>query len=201
MKLQFFLSTALLLLSSMPGQADEEKVALAKAAELGCHRLERLISLPRENVPISYLNKFHSLAVTTLDPIANNGASFKVIMRQWPGADGKEAKVEIPLAADGKAIKGGQVVSPELESGNAFSWPVVDPVTLAENSLHILMKRGETEPKYKALVDSLSSVTVEPRTADQKAIVNLFSIDEKLKAHVVLDYDGSEEKAVIEILP
>lgn len=118
-------------------------VTLGKAAELACHRLEKLVSLGKAEE--SFITKFSSLQVTKLQPAKPADPSFKVTIAQHAGADGNSKQIEIMLDGNGKGIA--QTVKAGPDALNAPEWSDKDALTLVEHALHYIADSDEAEVK------------------------------------------------------
>jgi len=135
------------------GMAQAANVSLAKAAELGVHRVERLVTLKK--IDETYMSKFMSVAIEGLTQNAPTDPAFKVTAAQVPGPDGKQSKVEILLDGNGKALS--HTVKPGTDATAAPRWPDKDPVTLSENAMHVVLD-GANNPKLKPYFTGFKSL-------------------------------------------
>lgn len=135
--------------------AQAAKVSLAKAAELGAHRVERLVTLRK--VDETFLNKFQSIEVVALTQAVPSDPAFKVTVGQVPGPDGKQSTLEVLMDGAGKALSNS--VNMGTEAMTAPRWPEKDPVALTENALHVVLE-GIDDPKIKPYYTGFKSLTV-----------------------------------------
>lgn len=116
-------------------------VTLGKAAELACHRLEKLVALGKADE--TFITKFSSLQITALQPVKPTDPAFKVTILQYPGVDGNVNQADIMLDANGKGIA--QTVKFESEAVNAPEWSDKDALTLVEYALHYIADSDDVE--------------------------------------------------------
>jgi len=136
-----------LALSSTSSFAAE--VTIAKAAELGLHRIERLVTLKR--IEENFLNKFYAVKI---ERIATGPTRFRFRGFQSPGVGGNSRQVEILMDEKGKAGTHSVIDGPEA---SAPAWPQKDPVTLLENAFHYILDnpaRPELAPFLKATTEA-----------------------------------------------
>jgi len=147
-----FLLLAFSILMTGASSANAEQVSLAKAAELGCHRIERLVTLKR--IDAAFLEKFYGLKIEKLDSAE---AAFRFTGFQALAADGSSRRVEILMDANGKA-SAHQVT--DAAEGNSPAWPQTDPVTLMEYALHYVLENGATKPEVAPFFNNLIEGTL-----------------------------------------
>lgn len=186
--LQKFGTALIATMIALPAMAQD--ASNAKAAELACHRIERLVSLRK--ISADYLNKFYAFRIES----QASAPKFKFIGYQSPGADGKSNAIEILLDNKGKAI------SHTLAEGNssgAPAWPAKDPVTLMENALHYLLdnpSKPEVAPFFYALTEG-SMAQVE--SSGQKFAAFEFRSSATSKVlRIVLKLDGAMVSVKVE---
>lgn len=147
-----FLAVALSVLMS-GSLAFAEDVTIAKAAELGCHRIERLVDLGR--IDEAFLTKFSSLSIA-LD--STNGAKFKWTGLQNAGADGSANTIELMQDGTGKTIGNPNIIA-GAEAGSP-TWPDKDPVTLTETALHYILENGPSAANVAPFYNALTSAVI-----------------------------------------
>ncbi len=132
-----------------------EAVTISKAAELACHRIERLVTLKK--IDESYLTNFGTMAVTAQKQNQPTDPAFKVMVSLYPGADSKSAQLEILMDNQGKTLSFNVVQGPA--SINAPKWQDKDAVTLVENSLHYVLEGWQIlNPAVKPFYTDLKSL-------------------------------------------
>ena len=115
----------------------------AKVAELGLHRIERLVILKK--IEEGYQTKFKGISVQVLTPGTPADPSFQVNSTQWPAADASQKTLMLGLDATGKEIS--HAVAGALDPVAPPTWPAADAITIAENSLHWLEDKFGTDPR------------------------------------------------------
>lgn len=145
------ITLALIALFSYSALAQD--VTLARAAELGCHRIERLRDLGR--IDEAYVNKFQSLRI---EENSTGGGKFKFLAFQAPGSNGGAHQIELNLAGDGKVI--GNHKETRGTDGVAPQWPDKDPVTLTEIGLHFVLENGPINPEVAPFFNSLTEAVI-----------------------------------------
>src|SRR5574343_34783 len=96
------LSKVLLVIFCLNQVAFAEAVSLAKAAELACHRIERLVTLRK--IDEKFLNRFYSLEILALPQGGTSDPAFKILSSQFPGPDGNSNKIELFMDLNGKTL-------------------------------------------------------------------------------------------------
>ncbi len=146
---------------AVPAANAAEAVTLAKAAELTCHRIERLVTLRK--IPANFLNRLYSVEVRALPVAKPTDPVFHSVSSQVPGNTGQSQQLELFLDAAGKAMAiPGKTTDFNLiegpESEGAPVWPDKDPVTLTENSLHYVLDNFLKEPNLQPFYTGLASI-------------------------------------------
>lgn len=172
--------------------ADTVGVTLGKVAELGCHRLERLVTLGK--IDESFLTKLNSIQLTKLQPTKPTDPSFKVVVTQYSGADGTANQVDLMMDANGKGIA--QTLKTGADAQNAPVWNDKDAVSLVENSLHYIFE--STSSEIKPFVTGLTSLKLKQVKNDQgekAARVEMHSKDSAKTLEITMKEDGTVESA------
>ena len=133
--------------------AQAASISLAKAAELGVHRVERLVTLKKIEEP--FVGKFQSVEIEALSASKPTDPAFKVTVAQYAGPDGKQSRVEILLDGAGKALS--HTVIAGTEATSAPRWPEKDPVTITEAAMHVVLE-GKNDAKLKPYFDGFKSL-------------------------------------------
>ena len=126
-------------------QAQAAPIAVAKASELTCHRIERLVTLKK--IDETFMTKLHTVTIQILPQGSSADPYFKATASQYIGADGTMNQVDIFMDDQGKALS--YVVKPGAVAQAAPVWPDKDTVTLMENSLHYIIEEGPTNANVK----------------------------------------------------
>lgn len=180
----FVFSISLLPAAEMAG------ASLGKIAELGCHRLERLVTLGK--IEESFLTKINTLQVTKLDPKTPNEPSFKITVTQYPGADGSAKSVEMMMDKTGKGVS--QTIKEGASPLNAPVWSDKDSATLLEDSFHYILESNN--PDAKPFLSGLKIVTLKQVKNEQgqtMARVLMSSSDTSKILEINLKEDGTIE--------
>jgi len=187
--MKLFISALLALIAS-PALAQD--VTLARAAELGCHRIERLRDLGR--IHESYVNKFQSLRI---EENSSGGGKFKFTAFQAPGTNGSAHQIELNLAADGKVVGAHKEITGT--DGTSPLWPDKDPVTLTENGLHFVLENGpinaEIAPFFNALTEAF--ITQVQESGQTLARVQFKNSQSAKVLEVTLKTDGTVVSNVV----
>lgn len=169
--------------------AQAANIALAKAAELGSHRVERLVTLKR--IDEAFMSKFQSIGIEALTQNSAADPAFKVTASQVPGPDGSQSQVEILMDGAGKALS--HSVKLGTEAATAPRWPDKDPVTLTENAMHVVLD-GKNDPKFKVYYDGFKSIVLSQdrdESGQTIARAKMTSKDEIKALEVILKTDGT----------
>lgn len=138
------------------GAAD--KVSPAKAAELTCHRVERLVTLKK--IPEEFLTHVSSVEIQPLPGTKPLEPAFRSLTSLVPGSDGRARQLELFLDSAGKALDYRLVDGPAPV--RAPVWPDKDPVTLTENALHYVLDNITRLPELKPFHEAFVSIRLEP---------------------------------------
>lgn len=142
------------LMASVSAQA--APIALAKAAELTCHRIERLVTLKK--IDETFLTMLHTIVVQTVPQGSSADPYFKSTGSQYPGADGTLNQIDIFMDDQGKALS--HVVKPGAAAQGAPVWPDKDPITLMENSLHYVLENGPNDANIAPFYTGFSGLAL-----------------------------------------
>lgn len=186
---KFFLA---LTISAFTASTSFAAIGSAKIVELGCHRLERLVTLGKADE--TFLTKLQSLDLVILTPTKPTDPSFKVIASQYAGADGTTKQIEMMMDAAGKGIA--QIVKEGTESDSAPAWGDKDAVTLIEHSLHYVNDHASAQVELRPFQTGLKSLTLKQVTNDQGnkvARIEMSSTATTQKLEVNLNEEGSVE--------
>jgi hypothetical protein len=179
----------ILALGATTGLANAANVAPAKAAELGVHRIERLVTLKK--IDQAFMDKFSSLQIESLTQGSPADPAFKVTASQVAGPDGKRNQVEILMDGTGKALS--NTVKQGTDAVAAPRWSDKDPVSLTENAMHVILE-GATTPKLKPYFTGFTSVELtQDRDASGQTIARfkMRSKDSAAALEVLLKADGT----------
>ena len=132
-------------------------MTLAKAVELGCHRIERLVTLKK--IDESFLRNLGTMSVVPMTAAQPTDPSFKVVASQYPGADGTSMQLELLMDSQGKTLSSNVITG--SASASAPAWPDKDSVTLVENSLHYVLDGWQgVAPQVEPFYTDLKSLRI-----------------------------------------
>jgi hypothetical protein len=146
---------SLSLLFSGRANADPD-IFNAKAAELNCHRIEKLVILKK--IHEHFLSGFSTISLTTLQAPNPGDPKFKITSGIEPGPDGTVDKLEVTLDSIGKPLSFSVVAG--TPAALPTQWPDKDPVTLTENSLHFVLENYEKIPAIASYYTSLQQLKI-----------------------------------------
>ena len=165
-------------------------VSLAKAAELTCHRLERLAVLKK--IDGTFLTQLKSVEVQILAQANPADPYFKATASQYPGADGSINQVDVYMDDQGKSV------SSAVKSGSAAQgapiWPDKDAVTLTENSMHYVLDGWQTDPTLTVFYNGMTGLLLTQVVGPMGAVVSrseIHSKDTSQVLEVLLKADGT----------
>jgi hypothetical protein len=185
---------ALALTLSVPAHA--APIALSKAAELGLHRIERLVTLNK--IDRNFIDRFYGISAAKLTPGQPTDPAFKVSGIQVPGADGKSHQVDILMDAAGKALS--NAVINGSEPVNPPRWGSVDPLAISENSFHYLIDNGMAKPELKPFFTDFSTMAltqVQDAQGQPQALATIKSSASPKVLEIRLKLDGSVVSATV----
>ena len=132
-------------------------INLAKAVELGCHRIERLVTLKK--IDESFLRNIGTMSATAMTAAQPTDPSFKVVASQYPGSDGSSAQLEMLMDSQGKTLSFNVIAG--SAAANPPVWPDKDSVTLVENSLHYVLDGWQgVDPNVEPFYTGLKSLRI-----------------------------------------
>jgi hypothetical protein len=179
----------LLVVGAFLGRAEAfaHGVTLAKAAELGLHRVERLVILcnlgdpnqpvnipgqagydpsrckndpskPPKGVDPDYQNRLNDILVEAIPHVEEDEPSFRITVAQHPGMDGTQRKVVIVLDEEGRPLTNDVIAG--AAPSQPVMWPGKDPTTLSENALHYVQDAAAVNRDLIPFRDALVTMTV-----------------------------------------
>lgn len=160
-------------------------VTLAKAAELGLHRIERLVYLKRINV--SFQTVLKTLTVEAIAHEDEEQPSFKVTAFQHPAEDKTQKSIELIFNEEGRFLS--HTVKEGGDAKQPPTWPDKDVTSLSEVALHYVLEGVYTKPELKPYSETFSSFDVSQGTnavGDLVAVVDVRATanDPVLRIHV-----------------
>lgn len=175
------MSASALAHSETPGQA-----VIAKATELGVHRIERLVTLNRLD-PMFTSN----LQMLRAERVSDGAAVYKITAFTEPGADKQSSTLTLLSDNQGKVLShvAGAVVTPL----NPIAWPIKDALTLFEDALHFVLEGWVQHPEVKAFYLGLMTISLVAEKSGGQLVAH-FSVtsdDDPRTLHIFLNPDGS----------
>lgn len=142
-------------------------VSQAKIAELGLHRIERLVTLRK--IDPSFRDGLTTLKLAKLVQSKETDPLYRVIGQTTAPASGLRAEVEILMDAEGRVL---QAFATEGDAPlPAPVLPGTDPVTLAEAALHAILDGSETREELEPFESDLAEVTIAPLTDTESGAI------------------------------
>lgn len=175
----FVQSAAAEVSADAPIVAPAETIAIAKAAELAVHRIERLVTLKKIDPMFR-----DALVGLTAEVTAVSGASFKILGMTAPAVNGVNGRIELWLDAQGKTLSF-NVVSAVVPA-QPFPWPSKDASTLLEEGLHFVLEGWVTHAEVKAFETGLSSILLKPVTSAQGDLMAEFEVRSTLDSRLLM---------------
>lgn len=192
--MKFMKMTVALVLAMGLGGVAQAAVSSAKVAELGMHRLERLVELRK--IEDGFVDNFYALRLERLQAGSPGEAAFRFRGYQTQGTDGSSRQVAILIDESGKALSQ-EVI--EGSVGASPDWKQKDPVTLMEMALHHVIDgagNADIAPFAAALTEgSLSQVTLAPQGTVVRAVFKSSSSAKVLE--VLLKLNGAFIRAEV----
>jgi hypothetical protein len=136
--------------------AHAEAISPAKAAELGLHRIERLVTLKK--IDQNYIDFFSGISTQKLTPAQPTDPSFKVAGLQVAATDGKSNEVDIMMDATGKALSNS--VKEGSTPANPPRWGNKDALAIGENSFHYLIDNAGAKPELRPFNTGFTSMAL-----------------------------------------
>jgi hypothetical protein len=175
------------LVSAMSAQA-AMKIPNANAAELTCHRVERLVILKK--IDTGFLSSIESVTVEAV-PNANPGQpSFKTVSYQQVDSGKLANQLNLNLDDQGKALD--FTVTAGLAMAQPHKWSVLDPVTLIEDSIHYV-EQNAAKPDFAKFSSGLKKISIAPGLNDGKEVakIEILSVDTTDKLEILEGLDGA----------
>lgn len=173
-----------------------ESVSAAKAAELTCHRIERLVTLKK--IPDTFLNRTYSIQLQAIPAAKPTDPAFRTVSSQVPAANGQAQQIEVILSGEGKALEFRVIAGPD--SAAAPVWPDKDPVTLTENSLHYVLDNAAKDATLVPFHNAFTSIVLSQVRDSAGAVMSLAQIrssEVRSVLEVYLKADGTFASARI----
>jgi len=188
----------LLSITTLSFNAGAETITALKAAELACHRLDRLVL--QKKIDKTYVSKFQKLTVLPLkdDP---SGAAFSAIAYQNAPivAGSLPFSVTIQLDASGMVLK--YAINPEGVEGVDINWTGKDPVSLTEAGLHYIFDNQNTAIELKPFVTHFQSLILEQKTVNGNTTAELKLSNDLDNSKLILTLDLNGKILNKEVVP
>jgi len=155
------LSMTVLATAILGSHAGAAAINSVKAAELACHRIDRLAMLNK--IDGTYVSKFQKMSLVVLPANDPSGAAFAVTAYQNAPSTTTASPLSVTLYFDstGKALK--HQVNAGGETGVDIHWSGKDPVSLTEEGLHYVIDAGETNEEIKPFANDFQALIIEQK--------------------------------------
>ncbi len=180
--------------------AKAETLTSAKAAELTCHRIERLVSLKKLNE--NFLTKLQTLNIEALPSGDPSKVSFQIQSAQVRGGTGPDNVVQFSLDLNGKVLPNEKILSEGPVADKAPVWTDKDPVSLLENSLHYILEEGPKDPKLLPFLKSLKKVSLQQildASNKPQARVDFWNTENTQALTLILSLKGDIIKSAVHV--
>ena len=175
-----------------------ESINAIKAAELACHRIERLVL--QKKIDKSYLSKFQKMTVV---PVSNDssGAAFAATAYQTaPTVEGAlPLSLTILLDPSGMVLK--YTVNEGGTNGADVTWSDKDPVTLTEAGLHYLIDHHNSAEELKLFASNFQSLVLEQVSTNGNTVAELKVSNDINSSKLVLTLDLSGKVLNKSVIP
>lgn len=168
--------------------AAQARISNGTAAELGTHRVEKLVLLKK--VPTTFREQFLGIEVRSINPGGGGKPSFEVIASQDVDAGKAANKVIMTMDENGK------VLSDTVVTGTAptapLKWPGKDPVSLTELGFHHV-EHVLSDKKVAPFYNSFKAMRLSQMQhgSDTMVVLEMLSEATKDRLLVNLKSDGS----------
>jgi hypothetical protein len=168
--------------------ASAAQLPSANAAELTCHRIERLVILKK--IDSAFLNSIRSMTIELTPQTTAGQPAFKTTSYQDSDPGKTPAALEVILDETGKSLSFNVLVGASATRPTA--WTVADPVTIVENSLHWIEQNVSNSEiaKFSSGMKSLA-IAQQQTPAGPIAQVEFVSNEAIGKLVVSMGLDGS----------
>lgn len=165
-----------------------EDIPPVKAAELACHRVDRLVVLKK--IDKSYLSKFQTLQLVELPSNDPSGGKYQVTANQTAPHHGNPLSVSVLIDPTGKVLKHQVYETGSL--GPEIAWPGKDPISLAEAGLHYVLDEHLKNEQLRPFAMDFQSLVLlqKPYGSGKLAEMTLFSSTTTAKLILKLDLNG-----------
>ncbi|MEY4615674.1 MAG: hypothetical protein RJB66_634 [Pseudomonadota bacterium] len=178
-------------------QAKAEGISSLKAAEVACHRIERLVVLKK--IDKGFVSKFQKMDLELLTAGDPTGAKFAVTSFQNAPADGSPLSVTLFVEGSGKVLN--YLVNQGGTAGPNVEWTGKDPVSLVESAMHFVLDEHESNHQLHPFAMDFESLTIEKKTQGGKALAELLMRAKTTTNKLVLTLDLNGKILKNEIVP
>ncbi len=169
--------------------ANAARISGGNAAELGAHRIEKLVLLKK--IPAAYQAQFKGLEVRQIMPGGVNQPSFEIIGSQEADAGKSANKVSVILDENGKALS--NTVAAGQTAKSPTVWAGKDPLTLTELAVHHIEHMMPSDKKLSPFYAGMKGLRISQMQhgSHTMAVVEFVSELTKEKLVMNLNTDGS----------
>lgn len=178
-------------------KANAETLTPLKAAELACHRLDRLVVLKK--VEKTYVSKFQKLSLELLPSNDPSGAQFQVTTSQTTPAQGSPLSLTLFIDQTGKVLK--HQVNEGGNAGPNVEWTGKDPVSLVEAGLHFVLDGHHSNHQLHPFAENFSYLTIDQKTSASSTVAELVLNSNTTTARLVLTLDLNGKLLKSEVVP
>jgi hypothetical protein len=193
----FVLSLVAASLTLMAHDARAEVITAIKAAELACHRIDRLVVLKK--IDKNYLSKFQKLELVELPANDASGGKFAATSFQTAPHHGAALSISILLDQNGKVLK--HQVNEAGNAGPDVAWSGKDPVSLAEAGLHHVLDEHLKNDQLRPFAVDFHSLTLTQKSLNGKVGAELRITARTTTAKLILNLDLNGKLLSKEVIP
>lgn len=152
------------------GAQAAEPINAIKAAELGSHRIERLVL--QKKIDKSYLTKFQKMTVVS---VANDptGAAYAVTAYQTAPATTEAQPLSLTILLDPAGMVLKYAINEGGINGIDVVWSDKDPVALTEAALHYIIDHQNEAEELKLFASNFQSLALDQVLQDGNTVAQL----------------------------
>lgn len=189
-----FLAVGLVLFSN---RASAEAISAVKAAELACHRLDRLVVLKK--IDKTFASQFHRLELSELAANDPSGAKYEVTAFQTAPHHGSPMSVIISIDASGKVIK--HQLGADGNPGQPVVWTGKDPVSLVESGLHYVLDEYPNKSQLRPFAIDFQSLTLNQTSTANGSVAEIAMKAKSTTAKLILTLDPNGKLLNSQVIP
>jgi hypothetical protein len=175
-----------------------QSITALKAAELSCHRVERLVL--QKKIDKTYLSKFQKLTVIPLHDDPNGGAFAVTAYQMAPVVEGANPfSVTILLDSSGMVLK--YAVNEGGTAGADINWSGKDPISLTEAGLHYVLDNQKTSEDLKPFAANFESLVLEQKSVNGNITGELKMSNTLNSSKLILTLDPNGKLINKEVVP